>query len=132
MSTHADATFKIDAWDEEAIDEAEDGPQFTRASVRKTYDGAIQGRGTVEYLMMYREDGSAAFVGLELVTGRLAGRSGSFVLQHVGAYTEGTAAATVTVVDDSGGGDLRGLQGQGGYAAGHQEPHHMTLDYDLE
>jgi hypothetical protein len=41
-----------------------------------------EGEGQVEYLMMYRSDGSATFVGLERVVGRIGGKTGAFVLQR--------------------------------------------------
>ena len=40
-------------------------------------------------MMMYRSDGTAAFVGLERITGRIAGRNGSFVLQRTGVFEDG-------------------------------------------
>ena len=47
---------------------------------------------------MYREDGSASFVGLERIKGQLEGRSGSFVLQHIGAFDGSTVRVALTVV----------------------------------
>ena len=55
--------------------------------------------------------GSAGYVALERVTGVLDGRSGSFVLQHYGIMTRGRPQLTVTVVPDSGTGQLEGLSG---------------------
>jgi hypothetical protein len=42
----------------------------------KVYTDDIVAEATVEYLMMYRSDGTAAFVGLERIVGLLAGRAG--------------------------------------------------------
>ena len=47
---------------------------------------------------MYREDGSASFVGLERIKGQLEGRSGSFVLQHIGTYESGIVKVALTMV----------------------------------
>ncbi len=63
--------------------------------------------------MIYAEDGSASFVGLERVKGDLTGKKGSFVLQHVGRFADGAAKGTVTVVPGSGTGELVGLSGNG-------------------
>ncbi len=57
----------------------------------KTYTGDIEGEGQVEYLMMYRSDGSATFVGLERVVGRIGGKTGTFVLQRTGIFESGQA-----------------------------------------
>ena len=54
----------------------------------KTLTGDIEGESSTEYLMMYRSDGSAAFVGLERVIGRVAGKAGSFVLKYELDYAE--------------------------------------------
>ena len=132
MKTHAKATFALNAWDEKPYNEMNGVPKLTRASVTKSYQGDITGEGTLEYLMMYRDDGSASLIGLERVVGSVGGRSGSFVLQHGGTFKEGVATVTLVVVPDSGTGDLRGLRGDGKFAVGHQQPYSMTLDYDFE
>ena len=132
MKTHAKATFDVKAWDEKPYNEMNGLPKLTRASVTKSYQGDITGEGKLEYLMMYRDDGSASFVGLERVVGSVGGRSGSFVLQHSGTFKGGVATVTLLVVTGSGTGDLRGLRGNGEFAVGHQPPYSMTLDYDFE
>lgn len=45
---------------------------------------------------------------------------------------DGIATVTLLVVPYSGTGDLRGLQGKGGFVVGHQPPFSMTLEYDFE
>ena len=55
--------------------------------------------------------GSAGYVAIEQVTGSLHGRSGSFVLQHSGTMTRGAPQLAVSVVPDSGTGELAGLAG---------------------
>ena len=132
MRKHAKATFGIKSWDEKPYNEMDGTPKLTRASVTKSYQGDITGEGKAETLMMYRDDGTASFVGLERVVGSVGGRSGSFVLQHRGTFKEGIATVTLVVVPDSGTGDLRGLRGDGKFAVGHQPPYSMTLDYDFE
>lgn len=132
MSQHASGTFEIKSWDEKPYEETVEGAKLTRASVTKSFSGDVEGEGKVEYLMVYREDGSASFVGVERVVGRLGGRSGSFVLEHRGSYAGDTAEITWEVVPGSGTGDLRGLRGQGGSSATHQKQNTMTLDYDFE
>ena len=47
-------------------------------------------------------------------TATLAGRSGSFALQHSGTMNRGALSLTVTVVPDSGTGELAGLSGSMG------------------
>ena len=132
MKTHAKATFDVKAWDEKPYNEMSGLPKLTRVSATKSYQGDIAGEGKLEYLMMYRDDGSASFVGMERVEGSVGGRSGSFVLQHSGTFKSGIATVTLLVVTGSGTGDLRGLRGNGEFSVGHKPPYAVTLDYDFE
>lgn len=131
MTTTAKARFAITNWDERPYSEGEDLPKLTRASVTKTFTGDIEGDGQVEYLMMYRRDGSAMFVGLERISGRIGGKRGTFVLQRLGVFESGQAKESYAVVPGSATGELRGLRGEGSSAVGHGTEHPFTLDYDL-
>ena len=132
MKKHAEATFALNAWDEKPYNDMNGVPKLTRASVTKSYQGDITGEGKLEYLMMYRDDGSASFIGLERLVGSVGGRAGTFVLQHSGTFKEGVATVALVVVLGSGTGDLHGVTGDGKFAVGHQPPYSMTLDYDFE
>ena len=57
-------------------------------------------------------DGSAGYVAIERVSGALHGRKGSFVLQHSGTMTRGAAELVISVVPDSGTGELAGITGR--------------------
>ena len=78
MTTKAEATFEIESWDEQPWDGREGLPKLTRASVKKTYKGDIQGEGTVEFVMAYRDDTSASYVGIERVVGSVRRPDGQF------------------------------------------------------
>ena len=133
MRTHATGTFEGKTWDEKPYNEIDGGPKLTRASVTNSFHGDVEGEGTLEYLMIYRNERSASFIGLERVVGRVGDRSGSFVLQHSGTFEGDTAKTTWFVVPGSGTGDLRGLRGDGGSVAKHGQQHTpFTLDYDFE
>ena len=132
MKHTANARFAIKAWDEKPYSEGLDLPKLTRASVTKTFTGDLEGDGHVEYLMVYGADGSAAFVGLERVVGRVAGKAGTFVLQRVGTFESGQAKETYSVVAGSATGELRGLRGEGTSAVGHGNEHPFVLNYDWE
>ena len=131
MKQRANARFAIKTWDEKPYSEGHDLPRLTRASVTKTFTGDIEGEGQVEYLMMYRSDGSATFVGLERVIGRIAGRTGTFVLQRLGVFEDGEAKESYAVIPGSSTGDLQGLLGDGSSAVGHGMEHPVTLNYEL-
>jgi hypothetical protein len=131
MKQRASARFAIKSWDEKPYSEGQDLPKLTRASVAKSYTGDIEGEGEVEYLMMYRSDGSASFVGLERVVARIAGKSGSFVLQRTGVFEGGQAKESYSVVPGSATGELHGLAGEGTSAVGHGMEHPFSLEYEL-
>ncbi len=129
MFQHATAKSDVKSWQEQAYDEGEGRPKLTRASVVQVYSGDIVGEGTVEYLMMYRPDSSATYVGLHRITGTLAGRAGSFVVQDTGVFTDGAASGSWHIVAGSGTGDLAGLHGEGGYVARNAVPTEVMLEY---
>lgn len=132
MTKTARGRFAIKSWEEKPYSEGPDLPKLTRASVVKTLTGDIEGEGRVEYLMMYRPDGTATFVGLERVTAKIDGRSGSFVLERVGGFEGGLANETYTVIAGSATGDLRGLRGNGKTSVGHGMEHPFELTYELD
>jgi hypothetical protein len=131
MNKLANSRFAIKSWDEKPYSEGPDLPKLTRAAVTKTFTGEIVGEGQVEYLMMYRSDGSASYVGLERVVGQVAGKKGSFVLQRTGVFENGVAKESYFVIPRSGTGELQGLRGEGTSALGHGTEHPMTLSYEL-
>jgi hypothetical protein len=132
MKKTANARFCIKSWDEKPYSEDKDLPKMTRASVDKTFTGDIDGEGHVEYVMMYRSDGTAAFVGLERITARVAGRNGSFVLQRAGVFEAGQARESYSVVTGSGTGGLRSLRGEGTSSVGHAADYPFALNYELD
>ena len=131
MKKTASARFAIKNWDEKPYSEGQNQPKLTRATVMKSFTGDIEAESQVEYLMMYRGDGTAAFVGLERVTGRIGGKSGSFVLQRSGVFEGGLAKESYSVIPGSGSGELQGLRGEGSSAVGHGMEHPFTLNYEL-
>jgi hypothetical protein len=131
MKQSASARFAIKSWDEKPYSEGENQPKLTRASVTRTYSGDIAGEGQVEYLMMYRSDGSATFVGLEQIVGEIGGKNGSFVLQRSGVFEDGQAKESYFVIPGSGTGELQGLSGDGTSAVGHGMEHPFSLNFEF-
>lgn len=85
---------------------------FDRLSLDKQFRGALEAESRGQMMAVSTQvEGSAGYVALERVTGTLSGRRGSFVLQHSGTMSGGAARMSVTVVPDSGTGELTGLSG---------------------
>jgi hypothetical protein len=130
MSERAMASFEITSWDEQPYDER-DGVKLSRTRVVKVFRGDIEGESTAELLMAVAGEGSAAYVGMERVTGRVNGRQGSFVYLHTATATGASRSASWTVVAGSGTGELAGISGQLGIDILPDGGHVVTFDYEL-
>ena len=60
----------------------------------------------------------------------IAGRSGTFVLQHVGRFEDGAAKGDLTVAAGSGTGDLAGLAGAGTFVADPSGSMDLSVTFD--
>jgi hypothetical protein len=110
VTTHASGTFDVKLTPQAG----EDGDAgLGRMSIDKQFHGDLEGtsRGFMVSSAATVVKGSGGYVAMERVTGTLKGRAGSFVLQHSGTMTRGTPQLSVTVVPDSGTGQLEGLAG---------------------
>ena len=132
MAQHATGGFGVTAWDEQSYEELAGGAKLTRASVAQDFSGDLEATGTWEFLMCYREDGTADYVGLARIAGRIDGRSGSFVLQTSGSYDGSDARSAWQVVPGSGTDELRTLRGAGTAVAPHGPSGTFELDYELD
>ena len=110
VTGHARGTFEVKLTPQ-AVEEGDAG--LGRMSIEKQFHGDLE--GTSKGFMLASGaaivKGSGGYVAMERVTGTLKGRSGGFVLQHSGTMTRGTPQLSVTVVPDSGTGQLEGLSG---------------------
>ena len=127
--TSAKGTFRVQSWQEHPYLELDGGAKLTRASVEQGFAGDIVGGGAVEWLMAYRPDGTADFVGMQTVTGTIGGRAGGFVVRSVGSFDGGIAEGAWSVVVGSGTRDLAGLRGHGGFRAPLGPEATYELDY---
>ncbi|KOW00014.1 hypothetical protein ADK65_16050 [Streptomyces sp. NRRL B-1140] len=115
-----DGHFTFADWQERVIAPGEDAnPRLAHASVRNTFTGGIEAAGTAcEYAIVYVTAKTGSFSGMELLTGRVDGREGSFAVEERGWFGEdGTVHCTFEVVPGSGSGELSGLTGKGDFTA---------------
>jgi hypothetical protein len=134
QATRARATgrIEVDSYDPQPYDKPAVGPQLVEIHVRERFVGDIEGDGLVRFLQAIGEDGSASFVGIERVTGRIGDRHGSFLPQDAGTLEGSTVSGEWFVVPGSGTDDLAGLRGEGGFSASLGESASITLDYWFE
>lgn len=132
MRTHAQAVITVHKYEPSTYDEPAEGPMLTRIHVEESFSGDISGDGLVEFLQAARADGSASFVGIERVTGAVAGREGTFLLQDAGTVWDNIVSGEWFVIPGSGTGELAGLRGTGGFRANLGEGAQVHLDYWFE
>jgi uncharacterized protein DUF3224 len=109
--THASGTFEVKL-SPQATDDKGD-PLLGRMSLDKQFHGDLEAISKGEMLSAGTNvKGSAGYVAIERVSGTLQGRKGSFVLQHSGTMTRGVPQLSISVVPDSGTGQLTGLTGK--------------------
>ena len=113
MTTRATGTFDVKLAPQAADDYA-DSSALGRMTIDKQFHGDLEATSKGQMLtgMSALVKGSGAYVAIERVTGKLAGRSGTFILYHVGTMDHGAPSLSVTVVPDSGTGELTGLTGK--------------------
>jgi uncharacterized protein DUF3224 len=86
---------------------------FSRMSIDKQFHGELEATSKGEMIAASTGvKGSAGYVAMEQVTGKLNGRSGSFILQHSATMDRGAPTLSITVVPDSGTDQLVGLTGR--------------------
>lgn len=112
MTVRANGTFEVKLTPQSSDDKAE-GAALGRMSIDKQFHGDLEATGKGEMLTaMTGVKDSAGYVAIERVSGTLQGRRGTFALQHSGTMTRGAQQLTITVVPDSGTGQLVGLSGK--------------------
>ena len=111
MDRHATGTFDVDLTPQESR-ETPEGSELGRTIIAKRFHGDIQGTGSGQMLTaLSAVEGSAGYVAIEEVRGTVHGLEGSFLLQHNGLMDRGAQQLTITVVPDSGTGELEGIAG---------------------
>ena len=103
-----------------------------RLTIDKRFHGDLEGISKGEMLATQTEvPGSAGYVAMERVTGSLKGRQGSFVLLHSATMRRGTPISSITVVPDSGTGELKGITGTMTIAVTSDGGHTYEFNYKI-
>ena len=110
MSEMAKGTFEVKITPLAA--DAGDKTGIGRLTLDKKIFGDLEGTSWGQMLgFRCATEGSAGAVAMEKVTGKLGGRSGSFLLLHKSTMKSNVPHMDITVVPDSGTGELTGISG---------------------
>ena len=113
-------------------DAGKDAP-FGSMSLEKQYHGDLEAKAIGLMLSAGSpQKGSAGYVALEQVSGTLAGKVGSFVLQHNATMHAGSSQLSIIVCPGSGKGQLEGLAGTLTIKIGEGGKHSYEFEYTLK
>lgn len=112
MTRHASGAFDVKL-NPLPIESPDADERRGRMALDKRFHGELDATGVGQMLTATGAvKGSAGYVAIERVSGTLHGRNGSFMLQHSGTMTRGAPSLSITVVPDSGDGELAGIEGR--------------------
>jgi hypothetical protein len=127
VTHHAHGTFTVDV--QPLTPPPAEG--LSRLTINKQIHGDLEAttKGEMFAAGDYKK-GAAGYVAIEVVTGTLAGKHGSFVLQHTAILDPSGLKMTVIITPGSGTGELQGITGT---FAIHNDKgdHSYDLDYTL-
>jgi len=130
MQKQAKGDFEVKRTPQDALDAGDDA-QIGHVRFDKRFQGTLDATSVVHMLAVGTDvPGSAAYVAIERIAGILDGRQGSFLTQHSGTLDRGQATLALTVVPDSGTGELAGLRGRMAIDIV-DGAHFYTFDYEL-
>jgi hypothetical protein len=131
VTTRASGTFDVKLLPL-AVEFAGDDAPLARMSIDKRFHGDLDATSKGEMLSAGSPTrGSAGYVAIEKVTGRLHGREGTFTLQHSATMNRGVPSLSITVIPDSGTGALAGISGSLEIIIENKQ-HSYTFDYALD
>jgi uncharacterized protein DUF3224 len=134
MTAQTSGSFVVASWAESIVGDSERYPKLAHASITNTFSGGIEATEVAcQYTLVYSTELTGAFTGMQLLTGTVGGRNGSFAVREGGWFGEdGLIHGTFEVVSGSATDELSGLRGTGHYTIKHGDsavPY--TFDYDL-
>jgi hypothetical protein len=127
----AKGSFQITSFNEDTYEDRGSGAKLTHASGDQAFSGDIEGEGAVHWLMSYRPDKTATYVGLQRIKGEIGGRNGSFIIEATGDFDGAASRGDWSVIPSSGTDDLKGITGTGTFDAPGGPKATYALDYEL-
>jgi len=132
MTKRASGAFDVKVTPQKPDNPPAESANLGRMSLDKQFRGPLEAVSTGEMLSVLTEvQGSAGYVAMERVRGKLDGRKGTFVLQHSATMTRSLPQMSITVVPDSGTGELVGISGSMTIRIEAGGKHFYEFDYAL-
>jgi len=132
MKKRASGRAEIKAAEVKTYGQQEEGPTLHNLEIIESFHGDIEGENQARSLRAVRSDGSGSYVGIGRVVGKVADKSGCFLLQVSGTFMSKHVDGEWFVVPGSGTGELRSLRGEGGFTTELGQPAEIWLDYWFE
>lgn len=133
MTQQARGPFEVKLAPQKADNAQAEGAGLARLSLDKHFHGDLEAHSQGEMLAFRTAvANSAGYVAIERVSGTLAGRRGSFVLQHSSTMDRGVPQQSIVVVPDSGTDELAGLSGTMTIVIADGGAHSYVFDYRIE
>jgi hypothetical protein len=105
--------FEVTGWEPEIYDDSVEHAKLSRVTIKKRFEGELNGDSIAQGLFSEASDGSAGYVAMERVTGKFHEREGTFVMQHGGVIHRGEVLHQYgDIVPDTGTGGFAGMRGQ--------------------
>ena len=108
-------TYRTTRWQQQEYAWAQGGPKLTLAEKDLAFQGELEGAAVARSSIVQWNSGSTVATGHLCITGRIGGRTGSFVVEEYSRGGSGGATATWRIVPDSGADELAGVEGEGGW-----------------
>jgi hypothetical protein len=127
----AKGSFQITSFNEDTYEDRGSGAKLTHAWGDQAFSGDIEGDGSVHWLMSYRPNKTATYVGLQRIKGEIGGRKGSFIIEATGDFDGAASRGDWSVIPSSGTDELKGITGTGTFEAPGGPKASYALDYEL-
>lgn len=101
-----------------------------RMTIFKVYTGGMIGTGIGQMISKQTDGGTAVYAAIEEFKGTVDGKAGSFTLFHNGFMSSSKQTLAVIIVEGSGSGELKGIQGELAIIP-ENGVHKYVLDYQL-
>lgn len=116
----------------ESYNHGTNGVKMGRMSIDKIFSGELSAFSKGEMInVLSPHPGNAGYTAIEQVTGKLSGKTGSFVLQHFATMDNQKNFLLIEVVPGSGTGELKDISGKMSIRI-EDKQHYYDFEYEID